>query len=433
MPKKKQIANWGNYPKIEAEVHSNQYLDELQQIVQASETILPRGNGRCYGDAALHATVFSTLRLNKILDFDAKTGTFECQAGMLLSDILNFIVPRGFFLPVTPGTKFITLGGALAANVHGKNHHSEGCFSKHVIHFDLMNGAGEVIRCSRNENATIFWNTFGAMGLTGIILSAKFSLKKIETAYIRQETIKVKNLQELMQLFEDSKDWTYTVSWIDLFQTGNQMGRSLLMRGEHALLMDLPANKKSNPLVLKTGFKKRVPFNFPSVVLNKWTVKIFNFLFYRKQFQAQKTQIIPYDKYFYPLDTIHHWNRIYGKNGFTQYQFVLPKAASEKGLVEILETIRRSGQGSFLTVLKLFGNNEKLAINSFPMEGYTLALDFKITKTLPRLITDLDQLILKYGGKIYRAKDAFSDKRLSQLPLTYEDQKFASMQQQRLE
>jgi len=430
---KQNISNWGNFPAIAARVRTTEFESVLQQIIQETEeTLVARGNGRCYGDAALHQTIFSTLKLNKLLAFDATHGFLECQAGTLLSDILDFIVPRGFFLPVTPGTKFITVGGAIAANVHGKNHHSEGCFSRHLISFRIVNGAGEVIECSREKNAIIFWNTVGGMGLTGVIIDARFSLKRIETAFIRQESIKAKNLQEIMQLFEASKDWTYTVSWIDILQTGTNLGRSIIMRGEHARLDELPNHLQKDPLQLPSKLKLNIPFSMPSFVLSKATVKAFNFLFYHKQFSKQKNSIIDYDTYFYPLDAINNWNRLYGKKGFTQYQFVLPKDKSEEGLTEALALIKKSGLGSFLTVLKLFGQNEPKAIHAFPMEGYTLALDFKITKKLPALIEKLDELMLKLGGKVYRAKDAFSDRRLSDLDFTYRDHKFESVQSNRL-
>ncbi|MEM6262548.1 MAG: FAD-binding oxidoreductase [Bacteroidota bacterium] len=433
MGKAQQIANWGMYPQVQAKVAELGYTDELQTFVKTEEELLARGNGRCYGDAALSTTIFSTLKLNKILSFDPTSGVMACQAGVLLSSILEVVVPKGFFLPVTPGTKFITIGGAIAADVHGKNHHSEGCFSDHVLSFDLMLSDGQIITCARNENPDWFWATVGGMGLTGIIVQATFQLKPIETAYIRMESIKAQNLAEIMSLFEASEDWTYTVSWIDCLQKGKHIGRSIMMRGEHATIDELPPKFSGAPLSLKPKMNLNVPFQFPSFALNTLSVKAFNFLYYHKQRQKQLNIISDYDTFFYPLDAIHNWNRIYGKKGFTQYQFVIPKEVSREGLEEILRTIAASGQGSFLAVLKLFGKNNPEAYNSFPFEGYTLALDFKINRSLPKLIAQLDELVQKYQGRIYLAKDAFSVKHSDLIiPNLPENRKFTSLQQTRL-
>lgn len=428
---KKEISNWGNYPKRQTAFTELEFSADIQQFVQNSETVLARGNGRCYGDAALNDTVFSTLKLDKITSFDHSTGWITCQAGVLLSDILELVLPKGYFLPVTPGTKFITIGGAIAADVHGKNHHSEGCFSDHVLWFDLIDENGQIVRCSKTENQDLFWQTVGGMGLTGVILQAHFKLKKVETAYIRQEAIQAKNLTEVMQLFESSSDWTYTVSWIDCLKKGKNLGRSIILRGEHATVEELPEKAKANPLKIKPKLKLTVPLFLPKFTINPLTVKAFNFLYYNKEILKKQVSIIDYDTYFYPLDGILNWNRIYGKNGFIQYQFVLPLKHSEDGLVKILETIQQQNQGSFLTVLKLFGKNNPLAIQSFPMEGYTLAIDFKVNDGLPKLIQKLDEIIMKYNGRIYRAKDAMSDKRLMPFQKT-NNSKFQSTQLKRL-
>jgi len=234
MKRIRTIANWGNFPEIEAQEVDTKHLVHLMNDSTANNTFIARGNGRCYGDASLNETVVTTLDLNHFIDFDKEKGEMECQSGVLFSELLEFLVPKGFFLPVTPGTQFITLGGAIAADVHGKNHHMEGCFSEFVLDFQLLTSSGTIVRCSAEENADLFWQTIGGMGLTGVILSARFSLKKIENSYIYQESIKAKNLDEVFTLFEDSKDWTYTVAWIDCLQKGKNIGRSILMRGEHA-------------------------------------------------------------------------------------------------------------------------------------------------------------------------------------------------------
>ena len=241
----------------------------------------------------------------------------------MLDDILEVIVPQGYFLYVTPGTKFITVGGAIASDVHGKNHHVEGCFSQWVTEFKIMNEKGEVLTCHRTENSDLFWATVGGMGLTGIILSAKLKLKNIETAYIKQETIKAANIDEIFQLFEESEDWTYTVAWIDCLQKGKNIGRSILMRGEHALRAELPIKLREHSLRLKNKYSPTVPFFLPGFILNTFTVKLFNLWYYNRQQRKQVNNFVDYETFFYPLDVVNDWNKIYGKDGFIQYQICL--------------------------------------------------------------------------------------------------------------
>lgn len=427
----KKIANWGQYPKVSAQVFTASDIAEVQQLITENSSILARGNGRCYGDAALNETVFSTKKLNHFLAFDKEKGTLTCQAGVLFADILALIIPEGFFLPVTPGTKFITVGGAIAADVHGKNHHKEGCFSEYLIEFELVDADGKLQKCSRKENTNLFWQTIGGMGLTGIIVTATFKLKPIESAYIRLESLKANNLAEIIEHFEASKNWTYTVAWIDCLQNGKHAGRSILLRGEHATLDELPKKWKANPLKVQQKFRINIPFNFPSFTLNYYTIKIFNFLFYHKQFRKVKKSIVDYDSYFYPLDFIHNWNRIYGKNGFTQYQLVIPCSETNQAVLkQILQIIIQYKQGAFLAVLKQFGKANPLAINSFPLEGYTLTLDFKINRKIQDLINALDAIVTQNKGRVYLAKDAFS-KPFMQLSYP-KNQKFQSLQVQRL-
>ena len=400
---KKKIANWGNYPVMETEEKTFIFEEQLSEAILHSDNIIARGNGRCYGDASLAKHTISTLKYDKVLSFDTETGIFECQAGLTLDKILEVIVPKGWFLPVTPGTKFITVGGAIASDVHGKNHHVDGCFSHHVLEMDVVLSNGETITCSPHLNTDLFWATCGGMGLTGIITRARFDLKKIESSYIKQKQIKANNLEEVIELFEKYRHYTYSVAWIDCLQKGKHFGRSILMLGEHATLADLDENKKNNPLKLPSKTQITFPFNLPSFVLNQFTIKAFNFLFYGKNLSREINNTISYEPFFYPLDAILHWNRGYGKPGFVQYQFVL-SLESKQGLIEILNKISDKGLGSFLAVLKIFGKQDDLI--SFPKEGYTLALDFPVRKGLFEFLDELDKVVLNYGGRIYLSKDA---------------------------
>ncbi|QQQ27925.1 FAD-binding oxidoreductase [Chryseobacterium indoltheticum] len=427
-----KVTNWGNFPIVEKEMKSEDSFRKIKEFVLNNNEVIARGNGRCYGDASLGEHIFSTKKLNKFISFDRLNGIIECESGVLLSDVLEISVPQGYFLSVTPGTKLISIGGAIASDVHGKNHHSEGCFSEYVLDFKLMTENGDIIICSKEENSEKFYATIGGMGLTGIILSARFKLKNIETAYIRQESIKAENLDEIFRLFDESESWTYTVAWIDCLQKGKDIGRSILMRGEHAFAHELPQKFSKNPLRLKKKFSPTVPFYFPGFVLNALTVKLFNLLYYKRQTKKEVKNIIDYETYFYPLDAVNDWNKIYGKSGFIQYQMVIPKENGKEGMKKILETIANSGNGSFLAVLKLFGKNNPEAYNSFPIEGYTLALDFKVNSKLKKLVEQLDQTVQDFGGRIYLTKDSMSKSSLTDYLKNVESSKFVSLQHKRI-
>ena len=400
---KKSIANWGNYPVIESDEQSFSFTDQLDQLMKSNDEFIPRGNGRCYGDASLAKKTISTLKYDKILSFDTTEGIFECQSGLTLDKILEVIVPKGWFLPVTPGTKFITVGGAVASDVHGKNHHIDGSFSNNIVDMDIVLSSREVISCSPRQNADLFEATCGGMGLTGIITRVKFRLKKIETSFIKQKQVKAENLEEIIGLFEKYNHYTYSVAWIDCLKKGKNFGRSILILGEHATVDELNEKQKKDPLQLPKKKQITFPFNLPSWVLNAFTVKAFNFLYYGKNFKKEINNVVSYEPFFYPLDAILHWNRGYGRSGFVQYQFVLP-LESKQGLIEILKRISDKGLGSFLAVLKVFGKQD--SIISFPKEGYTLALDFPVRDGLLEFLDDLDKVVLEHGGRIYMSKDA---------------------------
>lgn len=400
---KKNIANWGNYPIMESEEKLFSFDEQLSQIIKESKQFIPRGNGRCYGDASLADETINTLKYDKILSFDTVNGVFECQSGLMLDAVLEVVVPKGWFLPVTPGTKFITVGGAVGSDVHGKNHHVDGSFSNHIVEMDLVLASGEVVTCTPEKYPDLFEATCGGMGLTGLITRVKFRLKKIESSYIRQKQVKASNLEEIIELFEKYKDYTYSVAWIDCLQKGAHFGRSILILGEHAKVSELPESKKQDPLKLPKKKQITFPFNLPSWVLNAFTIKLFNWAYYGKNFKKEINNVVSYEPFFYPLDAILHWNRGYGKKGFVQYQFVLPLEAKQ-GLIDILNRISDKGMGSFLAVLKVFGKQDSLI--SFPAEGYTLALDFPVRTGLFEFLDELDQVVLKYGGRLYMSKDA---------------------------
>ena len=389
------ITSWGNYPVVDSQSLNYTGSTQLKDILSTYTDLIARGNGRSYGDSALSKNIIHVKPHNLFLDFDEANGLLHVQAGVTLAEMLEVIVPRGWFLKITPGTKLITVGGAIASDVHGKNHHNAGCFSECIEFFNLMIPSGEVVKCSHEENIELFRASCGGMGLTGVILDAKISLKRINSKYINQTTIKTKNLKETFSVFERYQNAPYSVAWIDCLAKGRGLGKCLLMVGDFSKDGNHSYQPKSNLVI---------PFNFPGFVLNKLTVKLFNWLYYGKVLKKISRQQVDIDAFFYPLDAIGHWNRIYGKKGFTQYQIILPKETSEAGLTEILKKIAASGKGSFLAVLKLYGkaNNNYL---SFPIEGYSLALDFKIESNLFKLLDALDKIVLEYGGRVYLAKD----------------------------
>ena len=387
--------SWGMYPKVKNTIFKFDKKKTLRKIINEHDKLIPCGNGRSYGDSALNSNIVDVRSKNYFIDFNEETGLLHVQAGVLLSEILESFVPRGWFLKVTPGTKFITVGGAIASDIHGKNHHIEGCFSECIKEFKIMLADGEVVTCSKEVTPNLFKATCGGQGLTGIILDAKIYLKKINSQYINQTTIKTKNLKETFEAFEEYQDKPYSVAWIDCLAKGDKIGKCLLMAGNF---------RDDGKLDYKVKKQKSISFNFPSFVLNNWSVRVFNWLYYGKVKQKLSKQIVDIDTFFYPLDAIGHWNHIYGKNGFTQYQFILPKESSYEGLEEVLTAISKSGKGSFLAVLKLYGKANDNYL-SFPMEGYSLALDFKIEKGLFDLLDKLDEIVVKCKGRIYLAKD----------------------------
>ncbi len=390
------ICGWGRYPTMEAELLLPQTNSECARLVKDVQSCIPRGQGRSYGDSANAPLVLQSTYLNHYIQFDASSGVLRCEAGVTIREVLDLIVPRAWFIPVTPGSSYVSIGGAIAGDVHGKNHHGSGTFSQHVIEMQMMLASGEIVTVSRTQLPDLFAATCGGMGLTGMILNATLQLMPIQSSQIEQKTMQASCLEAVCAGFEENKSSTYSVAWIDCIATGPKLGRSLLMLGEHATTGGLEVAPQK-PL--------NVPVDAPDLLLNQQFIQLFNSLYYQKARLSSSQQRLSYGSYFYPLDQIANWNRLYGKAGFIQYQFVLPSAVGVQGLRSILQTIAASGKGSFLAVLKAFGEHNANYL-SFPMAGYTLALDFKLSPEVIALVRRLDAMVIDMGGRIYLSKDA---------------------------
>lgn len=404
MPYKTSLSCWNNYPSstsfvIRPEGH--------KQLTLAPEgTSLARGLGRSYGDAALNADNLLILmeRLNRMIAFDEKSGLLQVEAGVTIEEILKIFMPRGWFLPVTPGTQYVTLGGCFAADVHGKNHHMDGSFCRYVKEIELLLADGSRMRCSPSQNSEVFWATAGGMGLTGIITELTIQLVPIETPVMLVTHHVANNFDQLLGHFSNPDiDDKYSVAWIDCLSQENALGRGVLMTAHHATKAEIIGFKKC-PQACKSP-SLSVPFYFPNAALNYWSVKTFNHFYFKTQ-SRKDTFLCLAEKFFYPLDRINHWNRIYGRRGFLQYQCVIPFDKARQALAIILRKLSNSRRASFLAVIKRFGD-EGQGLLSFPREGVTLALDIPIAdREVFALLDQLDNIVLSFGGRVYLAKDA---------------------------
>jgi FAD/FMN-containing dehydrogenase len=395
--------SWGRFPQIQQQgIDLAWRHDPLPDPVAGTDTLLPYGNGRSYGDVCLNrgGTVLGTRALNRFIEFDTGAGVLRCEAGVLLADILELVVPAGWFLSVSPGTSYVTVGGALANDVHGKNHHRAGTFGCHVRAFELLRSDGTRQVCSSEHNSDMFAATIGGMGLTGLVTWVELQLRRVDGPFLKEESIKFANVDEFFSLSESSdKDYEYVVAWVDCASKGDALGRGLFARANHR---DAAARKQRSD----KGSILSVPFQPPISLINGFSLKAFNAWWYSRQREARKTRIVHYRPFFYPLDSIGNWNRIYGPKGFVQYQCVLPGEDGPEMMRQMLGAIARSGSGSFLAVLKVFGDIKSPGLMSFPRPGVTLALDFPNTPDVFRLLDRLDDMTREANGAVYPAKDA---------------------------
>jgi FAD/FMN-containing dehydrogenase len=396
-----RIFSWGRYPKTAHQhVHKPAWNDQVPEILKAAApgSLLPYGLGRSYGDSCLNGgrQLIDCRRLDRILGFDESTGTVRCESGVSLSDILDVFLPKGWFLPVTPGTRFVTVGGAIANDVHGKNHHCAGTFGAHVRQIGLHRSNDGLVICSSEENPEMLRATIGGLGLTGVIAWADIQLKRVRGPWIDADSIPFHSLKSFLDLSRESDGrFEYTVAWLDCFAGRN--ARGIFFRGNHSAASGKIMRPKSGP---------KVPFALPGWLLNRYTLKAFNTAYYRAHAARKGASVVPCDSFFYPLDSVRQWNLLYGKNGFLQYQCVIPESNVE-AFEELLDLIAYSGMGSCLGVLKQFGSAPPAGMLSFARPGLTLALDFAMRgeRTL-QLLRSLDRIVLDSGGALYPAKDA---------------------------
>ncbi|MFN6113954.1 MAG: FAD-dependent oxidoreductase [Bacteroidota bacterium] len=395
--------SWGRYPQS----HAARIVDAAwahDVDLSRYQSVIAYGLGRSYGDVCLNdgGTVLRMHRCDRILSFDRQTGVLRAESGLSIADLLRIVVPHGWFVAVTPGTKFVTLGGAVANDIHGKNHHRVGTFGRHVRSLGLRRSDGHEHRCSLTENQELFQATIGGMGLTGVITWVEIALIPIASRQIEQESLKARSLGELIRLTDESDDeWDYTVSWIDVMQRGASLGRGLVLRGRfHEQVDGTLSGPWKGPLL-------RVPVQGPSWLLSPLTIKAFNAVWYNRQLSRMSRTNMDLETFFYPLDGVERWNLLYGQRGMMQYQCVVPSEGGEETMRRILSTMQGGGISSFLAVLKKFGTLTSPGIMSFPRPGLTLTLDMPITgRRMFDALDQCDRIVHGVGGRVYPAKDA---------------------------
>ena len=405
------LTGWGRVAPSSAVLAEPASAANAAVLLQAGGPVtgvIPRGLGRSYNNAAQceGGVVISTGRLNQIIELNPDTGVVTCEAGVSLEQLMVAGLPSGWFVPVSPGTRQVSVGGAIAADVHGKNHHVAGSFASHVTSFDLLPPGGELRTVTRQAEPGLFWATAGGMGLTGLIVRATVQLKRVATSRVRVDTVRTADIDETMAvLAEHDRGYGYTVAWSDCLASGGRLGRSVITSGDFAELGDLPASAKADPFAFRPGARLGLPDRFPPGLINRYTVALANEAYYRKAPRQRQGEIQTIGQFFHPLDAIRNWNRAYGPGGFRQYQYVVP-FGREAAVRRSFEMVSRAHAPSFVTVLKRFGEGDP-GLLSFPMAGWTLALDFPArTPGLAGLLDRLDEVVLEAGGRVYLAKDS---------------------------
>lgn len=394
------LAGWGRLG-VPAREHLGTDLERLTRGAN-----LTRGLGRSYGDSSLPGRagdrVVCSRLADRLLRFDAEKGLLRAEAGCSLAELNRVLLPRGYFPPVTPGTKYVTLGGMVASDVHGKNHHVRGCFGNFVRGLRVRLASDEVLECSPETHSDLFYGCLGGMGLLGHLLEVEFELEKIPSPWVWMESTRIDSIQDFVDgLKEAAGRFPMTMGWIDCVSSGSSLGRGILMAGDWASKEDAPAGPPEEPS------KRSLPFSFPNWALNPFTAARFNDLYYWSHLPRRKRQLVTPDEFFYPLDAVLHWNRAYGTRGFTQYQCVLPRAAGTGAVVEFLRLLAGLGCASPLCVIKDCGPQGRGAL-SFPLEGTSIAADMAVTPALQRMIDKLDEFVLAAGGRVYLTKDRFT-------------------------
>ncbi len=407
--REEQLTGWGRTAPTRASVTTVRSVDDVAAVVGRAgpRGVLARGLARSYGDAAQNAggAVLDLTGLDRVLAADLVTGELDVEAGASLDRLMQLFVPLGWFVPVTAGTRYVTVGGAIAADIHGKNHHRVGGFGEHVAWLDLVTADGQVRRIGPDADPDLFWATVGGMGLTGVIVRARLRMKQIESSRVMVDTDRTPDLDSLLDLLTTTDHhYDYSVAWIDCVARGRRMGRSVLTRGRFAGRDELPRRAQADPLRYRGDVRLSMPPVIPGGLLNKLTVSAFNELWYRKAPRQKRDQVQTIPTFFHPLDGVGKWNRVYGPGGFVQYQFLVP-FGEEDALRAAMNRITGSGAASFLAVLKRFGEGDP-GMLSFPAPGWTLALDIPVVPGLAQLLDDLDELVVAAGGRIYLAKDS---------------------------
>jgi len=401
------FTGWGRIAPTRAELAEPATAAEAGRLMSAAAPRIPRGLGRSYNNAAQceGGVVISTARLNR-LELDPATGLASCAAGVSLEQLMVAGLPGGWFVPVSPGTRQVTVGGAIAADVHGKNHHVAGSFARHVRSVDLVLPGGEPRTVTEQSDPELFWAAAGGMGLTGLIVRAVVQLKRVATSRVKVDTVRTADIDETMAvLAEHDRTFGYTVAWSDSLARGSSLGRSVVTSGDFAELADLPPAERADPFAFRPGARLGVPAWFPPGLINRYSVGLANEVWFRKAPRSRQGELQTIGTFFHTLDGIRNWNRVYGPGGFRQYQYVLP-FGQEAAVRRSFELVSRARAASFVTVLKRFGEGDP-GLLSFPMPGWTLALDVPArTRGLERLFGSLDRLVVEAGGRVYLAKDS---------------------------